>query len=403
MRGSGRGAGRTTTSSASGPGDWQPQRWLASHCRRHLNRALRGRLGAGARAAVGGRAGLGAGLLLASAAAGGAAAAPAPDGGPEGQRQKPREKSLSDFWHPRRRATDVFLLLNAAVYLLNWLAKDRLLWWGLKINALISAGEVWRLVTPMFLHVNPMHLAINMYALHSLGPQVEVVSGGRRTAVLYMVSGVLACVASFLFNAAPSLGASGAVFGLGAALAVFYARHREVLGPASDEGLNRLRLTAVINVAYAMINRNLDHWGHLGGLVAGAAVAALLGPRFVLGPTGPGGAVGLQDKPPLPWLAFSPPRSGLAPMRSRPAATAASPASGPSGAGPSGSEPSGSGPVPGPAPRQGAPHGLPGLPRRRLPGPPVGYEERPRPGKDGGGAGGRDAGGEAEGGVAASG
>ncbi|GLC52292.1 hypothetical protein PLESTB_000605800 [Pleodorina starrii] len=283
-------------------GGWPGGHWLGRRCRRarqQLERALRGGFGAAGRAPA---MGFGAGMLMASAAAGGAAA-PAPESGTGSGK---RSKSYSDFGHPGRRATDVFLVLNAAVYLLNWLTKDTLLLWGCKINSLIAAGQVWRLLTSCFLHSNPFHLLINMYSLHSLGPQVEMVSGTKRTAVIYLASGVTASLASFFFCPLPSLGASGAVFGLAAALGVFYWRHRDVLGPVSESGLRGLGLTAAINVAYSMANKRIDNFGHLGGILGGALLAGLLGPRFVA-VLGEGGIRGLMDLPPVRWLAFKSP------------------------------------------------------------------------------------------------
>ncbi|EFJ46752.1 hypothetical protein VOLCADRAFT_105418 [Volvox carteri f. nagariensis] len=281
--------------------------WLGRRCRRsslRLERALRStssRFGAS----------FGAGALLTAPAAAGVAAAgsPSPDGGSGGTNgQRPR-KALSEFGHPARRATDVFLVLNALIYALNWLSKDVLLLWGCKVNALIAAGQLWRLVTPLFLHSNAFHLLINMHALHTLGPQVEVVSGSKRTSVVYLASGVLASLASFMWSPLPSVGASGAVFGLGAALGVFYWRHRDVLGPASESGLRSLGLAAAINIAYSLVSKRIDNFGHLGGLLGGALLSYLLGPVFVVVKTGEeGGGRGLlQDLPPIRWLAFKAP------------------------------------------------------------------------------------------------
>eukprot|EP00198_Chlamydomonas_reinhardtii_P010001 XP_001699338.1 rhomboid-like protein [Chlamydomonas reinhardtii] len=325
----GGGAGRALPS----PGDWSPSGWLGRRCKRarlQLQRALRG--GGNARL----RAGLGAGVLAASAA-GVAAASPPPEGG-GAQQQRP--KTWSDFGHPRRRTTDVFLCLNALVFVLNWLSRDVVLIWGAKVNALIAAGQWWRLVTPLFLHSNLFHLAINMHALHTLGPQVEVVSGSRRTAAIYMASA--SCSAR-----CPVWGPAAAMFGLGAALGVFYWRHADLLGPASDSGLRSLGLTAVINIAYSLVNKRIDNWGHFGGLVGGALLSYLVGPAFQV-VTAPGGLRGLQDNPPLPWLAFKAPTiAGGSPVlrrlsRGSADAQAAAPGLGPGGSSSSGSSSSSS-------------------------------------------------------------
>ena len=53
---------------------------------------------------------------------------------------------------------------------------------------------------------------------------------------------------------------SGAIFGLGAALGLFYWRHREALGKTSDSMLKQLGVTVVINLAYSLLVKNIDNW-----------------------------------------------------------------------------------------------------------------------------------------------
>ena len=77
-------------------------------------------------------------------------------------------------------------------------------------NGLIRAGQWWRLITPVFLHANLLHLVSNNYSLNSLGPAVEMLSGRPRFLTVYTASAVAGSAASFLFSPAPSVGASGA-------------------------------------------------------------------------------------------------------------------------------------------------------------------------------------------------
>eukprot|EP00197_Chlamydomonas_leiostraca_P007864 CAMPEP_0202860592 /NCGR_PEP_ID=MMETSP1391-20130828/2243_1 /ASSEMBLY_ACC=CAM_ASM_000867 /TAXON_ID=1034604 /ORGANISM="Chlamydomonas leiostraca, Strain SAG 11-49" /LENGTH=299 /DNA_ID=CAMNT_0049539791 /DNA_START=224 /DNA_END=1123 /DNA_ORIENTATION=- len=237
-----------------------------------------------------------------------AAAAPMPGAEPGGSNKgeasssKPvKEKSFQDFGHPARKGTDMLLVLNAACFVLQWLSKDVLTYWGAKVNALISAGQWWRLLTPTFLHSSVFHLCINSYALNSIGPHVELVGGHARFGAVYAVSALTGTLASFVFTPSPSLGSSGALFGLGGALALFYWRHREVLGAHSDAMLRSLGITAAVNLAYSVWARNIDNWGHLGGLVGGALVGWLLGPNLIRDEKGR-----FIDKPPVSWLAFQP-------------------------------------------------------------------------------------------------
>lgn len=76
-------------------------------------------------------------------------------------------------------------------------------------NALIRAGQWWRLITPVALHANLLHLLTNNYSLNSLGPAVEMLSGRQRFLSVYAASAVAGSAASFAFSPAASVGASG--------------------------------------------------------------------------------------------------------------------------------------------------------------------------------------------------
>jgi membrane associated rhomboid family serine protease len=191
-------------------------------------------------------------------------------------------RSSRDFWDPSRRATDVLLLLNAACFLLQWLSRGALTYWGCKMNNLIlDQGQLWRIFTPTFLHSSLIHLAVNSYALHSLGPQVESLAGHKRLIVVFLGSALVGTLASVFLTPQPSLGASGAIFGLGASLGLFYWRHREELGERSEVMLRQLSITAAVNLVYSLAVKNIDNWGHLGGAVGGLVISYLLGPRLI--------------------------------------------------------------------------------------------------------------------------
>lgn len=156
---------------------------------------------------------------------------------------------------------------------------DVMLALGAKDHRAIAAGQVWRYVTPIFLHVDPLHLLVNMYSLYIIGPPVERPYGAARFAVVYALSGLGGVAFSLAFSSQPSAGASGAIFGLLGALAGFMYLHRELTGAAGRGQLRHILLVAVINLAIGL-SPGIDNWGHLGGLLCGASLAFLLGPRF---------------------------------------------------------------------------------------------------------------------------
>lgn len=211
-----------------------------------------------------------------------------------------RVPSPSDWGNPARRLTDVILALNMLCFVGQHATGHLLTAMGAKVNSLVMAGQWWRLLTPAFLHSGLLHLVVNCHALNTIGPEVERTSGRGRFAAVYVASTLVGTALSVALTPAPSIGASAAIFGLGAAAAVYYYRHRSLLGPTSKRMLQSLGWSLAINAVYSAANRRIDNWGHLGGMLGGAAVAWLLGPTFV--PlTGSAGL--LADRPLVPLLA----------------------------------------------------------------------------------------------------
>jgi rhomboid protease GluP len=149
---------------------------------------------------------------------------------------------------------------------------------GMKVNDLILAGQYWRFLTPALLHGSIPHILFNMYALYSIGPEMERHYGHGRFLVLYLLGAFAGNVLSFAFSTANSLGASTAIFGVFAAEGVFVYQNRSVLGPRARVVLNQIIILAVINLAYGMAGQGIDNWGHIGGLLGGAAFAWFAGP-----------------------------------------------------------------------------------------------------------------------------
>ncbi len=163
---------------------------------------------------------------------------------------------------------------------------------GAKVNQLVAAGEFWRLFTAMFLHIGVMHLLFNLYALYAIGSLVEAYYGHIRFLAIYLVGGLFGSLASYGFSPAISAGASGAVFALTGALALFLYRYRENLGARGRVMLQNMLLIIVINLVFGMVGSGIDNWGHMGGLVGGVLVAWGLMPRYQVPST-----VRLGDQP----------------------------------------------------------------------------------------------------------
>lgn len=156
---------------------------------------------------------------------------------------------------------------------------DPFLAFGAKVNELIAQGQLWRLVTPIFLHGSLLHFFFNAYALYVLGREMEAAYGATRFLLLFFFAGMAGVVASMIFSPFPSVGASGAIFGLIGAEAVLLYRNRRLLGDRARAGLMNIALIAALNLFIGLSpGSRIDNWGHLGGLVGGLAMAWVIGP-----------------------------------------------------------------------------------------------------------------------------
>ena len=206
--------------------------------------------------------------------------------------------------------TIALLVVNLCVFLLMWESSGLstavlqrgfpeavLIAYGAKLNYLINPpyNQWWRFVTPMFVHIDVLHLVMNMFSLLILGPFVEKLYGSAKFVVFWVVTGIAGVVGSylavrpqlanglfgsFIFHKldVPAAGASGALFGLIGALFVFGIKFRHEL----PEGFKRVFGTGmlpiiIINLFIGFIGRAfIGNSAHLSGLFAGAALALFL-------------------------------------------------------------------------------------------------------------------------------
>jgi rhomboid protease GluP len=160
------------------------------------------------------------------------------------------------------------------------------LWFGDAVTALganygpaVRDGQYWRLVTSMFLHGGWFHLILNGWALYQIAGLFELLLGSRRLLLVYFVSGIAGSVASVLWRDVPSVGASGAIFGVMGALIAFLGKRRENLTPQAKSLLMQLVFWAGLNVFLGISSPMIDNAAHLGGCAAGLAIGFFLKER----------------------------------------------------------------------------------------------------------------------------
>ncbi|MBO0859226.1 MAG: rhomboid family intramembrane serine protease [Chloracidobacterium sp.] len=191
------------------------------------------------------------------------------------------------------RATPVtyaLLAANVAVSILITLTSGgtedstTLIAFGAKTNALLRSGEWFRLITPIFIHAGFLHLLLNSYALWVVGMQVEKLYGSARFLLIYLLSGVGGVAGSYFGQEflgksidEPSVGASGAIFGLFGVLAVFGYRYRRELPPPIRRAITAGVLPVIIlNLLIGFSVQFIDNSAHIGGLITGAALALII-------------------------------------------------------------------------------------------------------------------------------
>jgi membrane associated rhomboid family serine protease len=133
-----------------------------------------------------------------------------------------------------------------------------------------QGGEDWRLITAAFLHIGPVHLALNMLALLLFGSELERALGRWRYLAVYLLAALGGSVAVELFGdpRVPVAGASGAIWGLMGAFAILAVTQR-----GDVRGIVTL---LALNLGISVLVPGISLLGHLGGLVAGFLAAGIV-------------------------------------------------------------------------------------------------------------------------------
>jgi len=178
----------------------------------------------------------------------------------------------------------VYLLQLASVFFfqspfggIDWLEL-----YGARINDGIRAGEIWRFITPVFLHASPTHIFFNMYGLLALGSGLERHFGHGRFLMLYLLGAFAGNVLSFVLGSdnGYSVGASTAVFGLAAAEGIFLYQNRRLFGGQVRRGIGNIVFIVVVNLFIGLSIPGIDNWGHIGGLLGGLIFTSMAGPKW---------------------------------------------------------------------------------------------------------------------------
>lgn len=147
--------------------------------------------------------------------------------------------------------------------------------YGANVGVLVQNGEIYRLVTHMFLHAGIIHLFFNMYSLYYIGPRVEDFFGKWKYLLIYLISGISGALLSIAMNGnVVSVGASGAIFGLFGALLYFGYNYRGYIGSMIR---SQILPIVIYNLIIGFFISGIDMWAHVGGFIGGIIASNMLG------------------------------------------------------------------------------------------------------------------------------
>jgi rhomboid protease GluP len=182
--------------------------------------------------------------------------------------------------------TTTLVGMNVAVYAVMVLmgvpplqpTSAQLLKWGANWGPLSLGPEPWRMLASNYVHGGIIHIALNMWCLWNLGFLAERVFDPWTYVLTYTMCGLAGSLASLWWHPLTvGVGASGAIFGLaGALIAALYLGHLPISRQAIQGTLRSLVTFAGYNLFFGAVARGIDNSAHIGGLLAGLAIGAVL-------------------------------------------------------------------------------------------------------------------------------
>ena len=167
------------------------------------------------------------------------------------------------------------LIVIILVYLYGIFTNSDLLVYNFGIyREFIRNGEIYRLLTGAFIHIDLIHLICNCYALFIIGNMVEGYFGKYKFLIIYLVSAITGSLLSIAMSSGFSIGASGAIFGLLGALLYFGYHYRVYFGSVI---LGRIIPVIIVNLAIGFMISGIDNFAHIGGLIGGFLISKALG------------------------------------------------------------------------------------------------------------------------------
>ena len=167
------------------------------------------------------------------------------------------------------------MIILGLIYFYSVATNENVVVYNFGINKFfINQGEIYRLLTGTFIHVDFLHLLCNLYALFIVGNMVEGYYGKKKFPIIYIVSAITGSLLSICMSDGFSIGASGAIFGLLGSLLYFGYHYRVYFGSVI---LQRIIPVIIINLGIGFMISGIDNFAHIGGLIGGFLISKALG------------------------------------------------------------------------------------------------------------------------------
>jgi rhomboid protease GluP len=214
-----------------------------------------------------------------------------PGPGPSDTVTNPAPRALVVASQP---VTTALVGINAAVFVLMLVSgvsietptTEQLLRWGANFGPLSLGSQPWRILASNYLHIGAIHILLNMWCLWGLGGLAERIFDRWTYIVTYTFCGIGGSLASLWWHPMViGAGASGAIFGLaGALITALYLGKLPIPKEAMRGTMKSLITFAGYNLVFGAVGSRIDNSAHVGGLVTGLALGAVLAQRLTAGP-----------------------------------------------------------------------------------------------------------------------
>jgi len=192
------------------------------------------------------------------------------------QKNRKNAQETDSIFEPKKPIiTYIILGIIGIIFLLSFIINPNQLVYYLGVNGyFIRSGEIYRLLTGAFLHIDVIHFITNAYSLYIVGKLVESYFGKKKFALIYLISAITANLLSISMNDGFSIGASGAIFGLFGSLVYFGYHYRVYFGNVL---LRQILPIIIINLFIGFTIPGIDNFAHIGGLIGGFLVSKAVG------------------------------------------------------------------------------------------------------------------------------